>query len=92
MYFDDYTMKAAGAQIHSKYIADSDAYRTMQRAKRSAAATASQTVVPQNVLERLGAVLISLGRRLCERRGSMHVEVQFQAQTAHPGADGRHVA
>ena len=92
MYLDEYTMRLAATQTHNQYVAESNIYRTILQAERSASTKTGRVAVPRNALERLGAALISLGRRLCERRGSMHVEVQFRTGASPPRTNGRHVA
>ena len=79
-------------QIHSEYLADSDAYRLMCRARQSQhRARQSQRY---GLVERLGARLIALGRALCERRGTLAVEIAFRAGTGTKatGDPGRNVA
>ena len=39
------------------------------------------------LLERLGTALISAGRRLCERRGAIVVDVSFRRTHARKGCD-----
>lgn len=92
MFVDDYTMQRSGAETHSKYVADSNAYRAIQAATRANRELTGSAEVSPGALERLGAVMIALGRRLCERRGSMHVEVEFRMSPSHSGGNGRNVA
>ena len=91
MYYVDETARIDSSQRYSRYIADSDNYRTIRGAQASTD-HGTHRVAVTGPLERLGAALIGLGRRLCERHGIIHVEVAFRAVTTASGRDGRHVA
>ncbi len=85
MFTSDFTAEISGRQIHNTYIADSDAYRMERQARESRA---------YRLIERFGARLIALGKALCERRGTLAVEIAFHAEHAPADhrPDGRHVA
>ncbi len=91
MLTSNFTAELGSKQIHSEYIADSDAYRMMCKARQSRRKTASRGY---GLVERLGARLIALGRALCERRGTLAVEIAFRAGTGTKatGDPSRHVA
>ena len=89
MFTSDFTAEISGRQIHNTYIADSNAYRMRRQGQRRAAESRGYRLI-----ERLGARLITLGKTLCERRGTLAVEIAFHAEhgAADHRPDGRHVA
>jgi len=80
MFPSDYDAYLEGSRYHRDLVDASQRYRRMATNESGF-----------RLIERLGARLIAVGRRLCERRGRLEVEVAFR------GPDGsvlqkRHVA
>ena len=83
MYLSDYETYLSGLAKHQDIIADSDTYRQMGLANAPSSSA--------RMLERIGTGLISIGRRLCERRGRLAVEIVFRHTVSEPQTRG-HVA
>ena len=92
MFTSDFTAQIESRQRYDTYVAESARYRMMCKARQS------RRQAPESrgyrLIERFGARLIALGKALCERRGTLAVEIAFHAD--HRAADhrphGRHVA
>jgi len=91
MFPGDYTAQIAAIQRHNGYLNDADAYRTIARAG-APHPIAHPSPVRMRLIERVGAWMIALGRRLCERRGTVAVEVAFHTGPAARIQSGEHVA
>ena len=93
MFTSDFAAEISGRQIHNTYIADSNAYRMGRQEAWQGQRPATESR-GYRLIERFGACLIALGKALCERRGTLAVEIAFHAD--HGAADhrphGRHVA
>ena len=89
MLTSNFTAEIDSRQTHNTYIADGDAYRMMKQQERN-----QQDSHGYCLIERFGARLIALGKTLCERRGTLAVEIAFHAEhgAADHRPDGRHVA
>lgn len=85
----DYLIDTIGKETHASYVADSNRYRAISNVRRN-----SERLSKPGILETLGARLIALGRTLCERRGTLAVEIAFRpgAGAGRSGRHGRHVA
>jgi hypothetical protein len=102
MMISDYAAGIASRQRHETYVSESAAYRMMrdarqsQRDARQSQRDARQLPVDREyrLVERIGARLITIGRALCERRGTVAVEVAFHAGPGerHQRPNGQHVA
>ena len=93
MFTTDFTAEISGRQIHNTYIVDSDAYRMGRQEARQGQHQTTESR-GYRLIERFGAHLIALGKALCERRGTLAVEIAFHAEhgAADHRPDGRHVA
>lgn len=66
MYSNEFDTYHEGVRTHRHYVESSDTFRRL-----------SVSPFPR-LAERLGARLITLGRRLYERRGTLAVEITFR--------------
>lgn len=78
----------AAHAAHETYLKDAATYRSL----RAAGASMPTRRISLHLLESLGTMLIGLGRRLCERRGELQVEVAFKHSSLAGHPHGRHVA
>ena len=92
MLTSNFTAEIDSRQTHNTYIADSDAYRMLYPALKDQRRMAAEG--GYRFIERFGARLIAIGRTLCERRGTLAVEIAFHAERGDPAhkPGGRHVA
>lgn len=60
-----------GQSTHQRYLRDAEIYRQLSSSQ------ANKRVESIRFLERIGRRLIEVGRRLCERRGVVVVDVAF---------------
>ena len=95
MLTNNYAAEIESRQIHNTYVAESNAYRLIHKARQSQRRAAHlRDNSSYRLVERLGARLIAIGRALCERRGAVAVEVAYHAGPDAPASrrHSRHVA
>jgi hypothetical protein len=90
MYYSDYQMGTLAGDTHRHYIAEAETYRKIH--KSQAAGSVSAAPGTRGILVRLGTALIALGRNLCERRGSLQVEIAYRIVPDQGARHARHVA